>query len=363
MHRVAARFHVKTKREAETARLQWRHAHWRRRRCGHRRCCRRRHVALVLGSATGLGDNGGSETVYVSVPAGNGGGQATSAAELPALGNSFDPAAIYAARAGGVVTIYAEIASSGISQGSGFVVDDEGTILTNAHVITNVGDEASAGSGGGACLRRVQRRRAPSCLDHRLRPLCRRRRVRVESAGHRLAPLPLGDSSASSSARRSPRSEAPSATRARSRSVSSPPQAIDSLPDVALRRRGCNPDRRADQPWQLGRAAARRPRPRDRVNAQIRSNCGTPRVSALRSRSTWRAARSSSWSRPVALPMRTSASSHRTSRRDWRGAFGWASPVARSLPCRAGNAGRPRWTAWRDPGGGVQRPSRGSAET
>ena len=153
-------------------------------------------IALVVGNATGLGDNGGSETVYVSVPAGTGGGQATSAPEVPAVGNSFDPAAIYAARAGGVVTIYAEVASSGISQGSGFVVDDEGTILTNAHVITNVGEQ-------GAPVRGAERvyvefrdgeRLPASIIGYDL--FADIGVIRVESAGHRLAPLPLGDSSA-----------------------------------------------------------------------------------------------------------------------------------------------------------------------
>ncbi len=153
-------------------------------------------IALVLGSATGLGDNGGSETVYVSVPAGNGGGQATSAPEVPALGNSFDPAAIYAARAGGVVTIYAEVASSGISQGSGFVVDDEGTILTNAHVITNVGEEAAPVRGAERVYVEFRdgERLPAAIIGYDL--FADIGVIRVESAGHRLAPLPLGDSSA-----------------------------------------------------------------------------------------------------------------------------------------------------------------------
>ena len=57
----------------------------------------------------------------------------------PAAG-TFDPAALYAARADGVVTIYANLGADGSAQGSGFVVDRTGAILTNAHVITNVAE-------------------------------------------------------------------------------------------------------------------------------------------------------------------------------------------------------------------------------
>jgi S1-C subfamily serine protease len=38
------------------------------------------------------------------------------------------------------VTIYANLGADGQAQGSGFVVDDKGVILTNAHVITNVAE-------------------------------------------------------------------------------------------------------------------------------------------------------------------------------------------------------------------------------
>ena len=64
---------------------------------------------------------------------------ATPVRSTPAVG-SFDPAALYAARADGVVTIYSNLGADGSSQGSGFVVDSTGAILTNAHVITNVAE-------------------------------------------------------------------------------------------------------------------------------------------------------------------------------------------------------------------------------
>ena len=59
------------------------------------------------------------------------------------LQNGFAPSALYVARSPGVVTIYAEFASTE-AQGSGFVVTRTGLILTSSHVITNAGEQASA---------------------------------------------------------------------------------------------------------------------------------------------------------------------------------------------------------------------------
>jgi len=54
-------------------------------------------------------------------------------------GAAFSPSRIFAERSPGVVTVFAFFGGAG-AQGSGFVVDRAGTILTNAHVITNAGE-------------------------------------------------------------------------------------------------------------------------------------------------------------------------------------------------------------------------------
>jgi S1-C subfamily serine protease len=93
-------------------------------------------AALLVGSLTGLGDR--TTTVVESAAA-----PTTSVTTtLPArrTGAGFDPERLYAARAPGVVTIYANLGANGQAQGSGFVVDDKGVILTNAHVITNAAE-------------------------------------------------------------------------------------------------------------------------------------------------------------------------------------------------------------------------------
>lgn len=149
--------------------------------------------ALALGSLTGLTD-GGTTTVVVERTIT---GAEAPALAVPVIGIGFDPAAIYASRAPGVVTLYADLGPEGQSQGSGFVVDAKGTILTNAHVVTNVAD-AGGGTVRGADRLYVEfrdRDRVPAKIvgwdlfsDVAV--------VRVDPRAHTLAPVPLGNSSA-----------------------------------------------------------------------------------------------------------------------------------------------------------------------
>ena len=109
---------------------------------------------------------------------------------------AFDPAALYADRADGVVTIYANLGADGSSQGSGFVVDDDGLVLTNAHVITNVSESRSSAVRGASAVYvefsdgdRVRADIVGWDLFSDVGV------VRVSASDHRLSPVPLGNSS------------------------------------------------------------------------------------------------------------------------------------------------------------------------
>ena len=151
-------------------------------------------AALVLVSATGLGDS--TTTVVGDVQAPPALPATTSVPRRPS--GAFDPSALYAARSDGVVTIYANLGVDGNAQGSGFVVDRTGAILTNAHVITNVaelepGSPVRVRGASAVYVEFSDSERVPASIvgwdlfsDVGV--------IRVEPDAHTLSPVPLGES-------------------------------------------------------------------------------------------------------------------------------------------------------------------------
>jgi S1-C subfamily serine protease len=146
-------------------------------------------IALLAAQETGS-DDAPSTVTRVAVPP----VATVSTRDVPP--SAFDPAALYAARSDGVVTIYANLGSDGSSQGSGFVVDDDGLILTNAHVITNVSESQTRSIRGASAVYvefsdgdRVRADIVGWDLFSDVGV------VRVSASDHGLTPVPLGNSS------------------------------------------------------------------------------------------------------------------------------------------------------------------------
>ena len=189
-------------------------------------------AVLVVASAAGwIDDDGGTRTVVVSDGRR---GDRPDARPTPAaaslLGNGFDPARIYASRSQGVVTIYSYFPNGRRSQGSGFVVSDEGHVLTNSHVVTNAGAGSTVRAASRVYVVFADGDRIPGSIvgwdlfnDIGLVKVDPRDHAVSPRAARRLEPL-------SSSASRSRRSAARSARRARSPSASSPRPSARSSP-------------------------------------------------------------------------------------------------------------------------------------
>lgn len=159
--------------------------------------------ALAIGSAAGWIGAGESRTVVRTEPATPAVGitaPAEGRSAAPLLGNGFRPAAIYARRSPGVVTIYAYVdapsAQQQASQGSGFVVSRDGYILTNSHVITSAGDGGrDVEPASKVYVEFADRDRIPARIigwdvfdDVGV--------LKVDPAAHALFPVPLGNSAA-----------------------------------------------------------------------------------------------------------------------------------------------------------------------
>jgi S1-C subfamily serine protease len=191
--------------------------------------------ALVLGKAVGWLDDDSPqvETVLVSTP--NGATPAANPVEgdaaKPLIGNGFNASEIYEKRAAGVVTIFAVFGTGGDqqlaseAQGSGFVVSDDGYVLTNSHVITTAGETDETQTPEAASRVYVQyrdgERVAAQIIGWDLYDDVGL--LKVDPANHAVHPVPLGDSSTAVVASPSRRSGARSARRALSASESSRP--------------------------------------------------------------------------------------------------------------------------------------------
>jgi S1-C subfamily serine protease len=115
-------------------------------------------------------------------------------AARPLAGDDFDAARIYRERADGVVTIYATFAGGERAQGSGFVVSDQGHVLTNSHVVTNgSGDGDARGASQVYVVFADGDRVAGSIVGWDL--FNDVGLVKVDPADHAVSPVPLGDSS------------------------------------------------------------------------------------------------------------------------------------------------------------------------
>ena len=107
--------------------------------------------------------------------------------------SGFDATSVYRKAAPGVVTIRS-LFDSGGAEGSGFVLDDEGRIVTNAHVVTDGSGEHRNRSQGG--IRRVPRpQRACRRRSSASTPSPTSRCSRCEPDGFDLHPLALGSDS------------------------------------------------------------------------------------------------------------------------------------------------------------------------
>jgi S1-C subfamily serine protease len=101
---------------------------------------------VLFAVETGGWENPGAQTVLVREPLVRSSVPSTIVVSKPVLAKGFAPRRIFAERSPGVVTVFsyfgANAGASSLEEGSGFVVDTSGVILTSAHVIV-----ATTGSG------------------------------------------------------------------------------------------------------------------------------------------------------------------------------------------------------------------------
>ena len=155
-------------------------------------------TALVLLVLVLVFDFGDVKQEQIVVQTG-GGATSTSAGYTPAPGQGLTPQQIYQQHSAGVVMVLSDFPGSGqlgvqSSQalGTGFVVDDQGDILTNAHVVDESGQRARSVTvvfnKGGSETQRVKGTLVGVDQSSDVAV------IKVDPAGLSLKPLPLGDS-------------------------------------------------------------------------------------------------------------------------------------------------------------------------
>jgi putative serine protease PepD len=165
-----------------------------------------RAVKHVLGGATLVALVVVALLLYAVVSGSNGDDTAIGATGSPAAtvstGTTFSPQAIFQKSAAGVVLVQSTFKNAALgglgsgaqALGSGFVVDTNGTILTNAHVVMENGVKASKVT---VAFRQGldQTTSQVEATIVGVDPTSDVAVLKVDPAGHQLTPLPLGDSS------------------------------------------------------------------------------------------------------------------------------------------------------------------------
>jgi S1-C subfamily serine protease len=145
-------------------------------------------------------EKGGTQTVLVREPLARSSIPSTVVVSKPVLSRGFNPQKIYAERASGVVTIYsyfgAKPGSSTLQEGSGFVVDRSGILLTAAHVIvSDTGASTLPSPARAVYVQFADGDRVPAQVIG-WDPYDDVGVLRISPLEHKLIPVPLGDSGA-----------------------------------------------------------------------------------------------------------------------------------------------------------------------